>query len=271
MVFFSNLKINKGGLIWEIMKQIRELVMLLLLALCSKLTATSAGSMPIRKWKPEDSYCLSWRLGVETNSVRAWRIVPNQCLRYVESYMMLGQYERDIDLIIDQVMDYVNHDVVLSNDGFDAWILDVDDTCLSNLFYYQGKRFGGDPYDPKEFKEWALKGVCPAIPAVLRLYNKLIEGGFKVFLVTGRSEATLGQTTLDNLHNQGFLAYERLILRSDEYKGMSGIVYKSEIRKKLVGEGYRIWGNVGDQWSDLQGEYIGNRTFKLPNPMYFVP
>lgn len=125
------------------MKEIRELVMLFVVALCSKLTASSGKSMSIRKWQmPEDSYCLSWRLGVETNNIRAWRIVPNQCLRYVENYMMLGQYERDVDLIIDQVMDYVNDDVVLSNDGFDAWILDVDDTCISNLFYYQRKRFG---------------------------------------------------------------------------------------------------------------------------------
>ncbi|KAK6779963.1 hypothetical protein RDI58_022147 [Solanum bulbocastanum] len=267
MTFFSNLKM------WEMMKEIRELVMLFLMALCSKLTATSGKTMTIRKWQVpvEDSYCLSWRLGVETNNIRAWPSVPNQCLRYVESYMMLGQYERDIDLIIDQVVDYVNDDVCLSNDGFDAWILDVDDTCISNLFYYQGKRFGGDPYDPKGFKEWALKGVCPAIPGVLRLYNKLIKKGFRVFLVTGRSEATFGQTTLNNLHSQGFLAYERLILRSDEYNGMNAVDYKSEIRKKLVEEGYMIWGNIGDQWSDIQGDYVGIRTFKLPNPMYFVP
>lgn len=59
--------------------------------------------------------------------------------------------------------------------------------------------------------------------------------------------------------------------RSSAYKGLSAITYKSEIRKQLVEQGYRIWGNVGDQWSDLQGEYVGNRTFKLPNPMYFVP
>ncbi|OIS96448.1 PREDICTED: acid phosphatase 1 isoform X2 [Nicotiana attenuata] len=257
------------------MKQIRELLMLLLLASCSKLTASTTVWMPMWQQKyieeKADSYCLSWRLGVETNNIRAWRTVPTHCLRYVENYMMRGQYERDVELIIDHVMDYVNDDVVLSNDGLDAWILDVDDTCLSNLFYYQGKRFGVDPYDPKGFHEWASKGVCPAIPAVLRLYNKLIESGFRVFLVTGRSESTLGQATLYNLHNQGFLGYERLTLREDQYEGMSSIVYKSEIRKKLVGEGYRIWGNVGDQWSDLQGEYIGNRTFKLPNPMYFVP
>lgn len=60
------------------------------------------------------------------------------------------------------------------------------------------------------------------------------------------------------------------------------MAYKSEIRKQLEGGGggsggdigaggYRIWGNVGDQWSDLQGNCTGNRTFKLPNPMYFVP
>lgn len=61
------------------------------------------------------------------------------------------------------------------------------------------------------------------------------------------------------------------VYRSDAYKGQGAIAYKSAIRKQLTEEGYRIWGNTGDQWSDLQGEYIGNRTFKLPNPMYFVP
>ncbi|VAH26387.1 unnamed protein product [Triticum turgidum subsp. durum] len=32
-------------------------------------------------------------------------------------------------------------------------------------------------------------------------------------------------------------------------------------------EGYRIRGNVGDQWSDLQGDCAGDRVFKVPNPM----
>lgn len=59
--------------------------------------------------------------------------------------------------------------------------------------------------------------------------------------------------------------------RSTAYKGKSAMRYKSDVRKQLEDEGYRILGNVGDQWSDLQGDYLGNRTFKLPNPMYFVP
>lgn len=56
-------------------------------------------------------------------------------------------------------------------------------------------------------------GDCPAIPDVLRLFNKLIQTGFKVFLVTGRDEQTLGQVTARNLDNQGFFGFERLILR----------------------------------------------------------
>lgn len=59
--------------------------------------------------------------------------------------------------------------------------------------------------------------------------------------------------------------------RSPAYKGKSAVVYKSAIRKGIMEEGYRLWGNVGDQWTDLQGDCLGNRTFKLPNPMYCVP
>lgn len=70
-----------------------------------------------------------------------------------------------------------------------------------------------DPFDPDGFRKWALRGGCPAIPAVQRLFNNLVGRGFKVFLVTGRDEETLGQATLDNLHNQGFFGYEKLILR----------------------------------------------------------
>ena len=58
-----------------------------------------------------------------------------------------------------------------------------------------------------------MTGMCPANPAVLGLFNALKEKGFKVFLLTGRHEATLGKITTDNLRNQGFIGYERLILR----------------------------------------------------------
>jgi len=250
-------------------QRIGEVLSFLVLALLCK--ANSA--MP--SWwanLPHDnaSYCLSWRLAVETNNVRAWRTVPTKCLGYIETYMIGGQYFRDLDFIMEQILSYAN-EIIPSADGMDAWILDVDDTCISNVIFYSGKRYGCDPFDPAGFKAWATAGGCPAIPAAFRLFKRLVDGGFKVILLTGRDDETLSEATIDNLHKEGFIGYERLILRSAAYKGQSAVKYKSEIRKQLVEQGYRIWGNVGDQWSDLQGEYLGNRTFKLPNPMYFVP
>jgi len=70
-----------------------------------------------------------------------------------------------------------------------------------------------DPYDPSAFRKWAMIGGCPAIPSVLRLFGVLVDKGFKVFLLTGRDEESLGEVTKNNLHNQGFIGYERLILR----------------------------------------------------------
>ncbi|GFY82501.1 HAD superfamily, subfamily IIIB acid phosphatase [Actinidia rufa] len=252
-------------------QRIWEALVFLLLAMLLKPVSTRPHWRPSEAHDSAASYCLSWRLAVEANDIYAWRTVPTQCLKHVENYMTGGQYERDLNFIMEHIIDYIDT-IEVSDDGLDAWILDVDDTCISNLIYYRRKRFGCDPYDPDGFKRWALRGGCPAIPAVLRLFNKLVGRGFKVFLVTGRDEATLGQATLDNLQNQGFIGYQSLILRSMAYKGQSAVKYKSEIRSQLEeGEGYRIWGNVGDQWSDLQGNCTGNRAFKLPNPMYFVP
>lgn len=253
------------------MRKAKEIFVFLFLTLFSK----AIGVKPYgRANMPVDgamtSFCLSWRLAVEANNVRAWRTVPTQCLRYIENYMNGGQYDQDVNLIVEQILGYVN-EIAVSEDGMDAWILDVDDTCISNVFYYKGKRYGCDPYDPAGFKSWAMKGGCKAIPGMLNLFTALIDSGFKVFLLTGRDQETLGPATIENLQNQGFIGYERLIMRNASHKGLSAVVYKSGVRKQLLGEGYRIWGNVGDQWSDLQGECLGNRTFKIPNPMYFVP
>ncbi|KAF2306611.1 hypothetical protein GH714_019791 [Hevea brasiliensis] len=254
-------------------QRLQELMVLFFLAIFSKAVAglkpyTRANLMPDAA---NNNYCLSWRLAVEANNVRGWRTVPAQCLRYIEAYMIGGQYDRDLEFITQQIWSYVSG-IVPSSDGWMPGFLTLMTLASPMSFTIRERDMGTcDPYDPAGFKAWALMGGCPAIPAVLRLFLDLVEGGFKVFLVTGRDQESLGQATADNLHNQGFIGYERLILRTASYKGQSAVKYKSDIRKQLVEEGYRIWGNVGDQWSDLQGEFLGNRTFKLPNPMYFVP
>lgn len=58
--------------------------------------------------------------------------------------------------------------------------------------------------------------------------------------------------------------------RGPSDKSKKAVEYKSEKRKELEDAGYRIRGNSGDQWSDLLGYAIGQRSFKLPNPMYYI-
>lgn len=161
----------------------------------------------------DDRYSLSWRLAVEANNVGAWRTVPGRCYKHVERYMINGQYQNDLEVIKDQILQYVG-EIKVDGRGKDAWVMDVDDTCISNVGYYKATcRFGCDAFDSRKFKEWIVKGECPAIPAMLEVFEKLVERGMKVFFVSGRDEATMAHVTTLNLHRQGFIAYQRLLLR----------------------------------------------------------
>jgi hypothetical protein len=46
--------------------------------------------------------------------------------------------------------------------------------------------------------------------------------------------------------------------------------FKAPERRKLADQGYTILFSIGDQESDLIGGYA-ERTFKLPNPVYYLP
>jgi hypothetical protein len=48
------------------------------------------------------------------------------------------------------------------------------------------------------------------------------------------------------------------------------IHYKSATRAHIDSLGYEIVANFGDQFSDLEGGHA-DRTFKMPNPNYFLP
>jgi hypothetical protein len=53
-------------------------------------------------------------------------------------------------------------------------------------------------------------------------------------------------------------------------KSCTTIHYKSATRAYIESQGYDIVGNFGDQFSDLIGGYA-DKTFKLPNPNYYLP
>lgn len=212
--------------------------------------------------------CLSWRLGVETHNIIGWSTVPKECEDYVGHYMLGHQYRKDSQAVVNEAITYAKS-LNLAGDGKNVWVFDVDETSLSNLPYYAEHGFGAEPYNSTLFNKWVLTGKQPALPESLRLYKELLSLEIKVIFLTGRSEDQRNVTTA-NLKNVGFHTWEKLILKTSSYSGTTAVVYKSANRKSLEQNGYKIIGNIGDQWSDLLGSNAGNRTFKLPDPMYYI-
>ncbi|RDX68281.1 Acid phosphatase 1, partial [Mucuna pruriens] len=214
-------------------------------------------------------YCDSWRLAVETNNAGAWVHVPPACSGFVADYMTGGRYQRDCEVVANLSSAYAKS-VKLVGDGRDTWVFDIDETLLSNIPYYQDIGFGFEIFNETAFDHWVHLAAAPALATSLDLYNELLELGFRIFILTGRNELQRNATEA-NLLFAGFRDWERLILRGSSDRGKPATSYKSERREELEREGYRIHGSSGDQWSDLWGFAVAARSFKLPNPMYYIP
>ncbi|KNA17844.1 hypothetical protein SOVF_076630 [Spinacia oleracea] len=213
--------------------------------------------------------CTSWRFAVEANNMNSWKTIPQECADYVKNYMLGKGYLLDLERVSNEASVFAKS-VHFEGDSKDAWVFDVDETLLSNLPYYADHAFGLEVFDGVEFDKWVSKAMAPAIESSLRLYEEVLSLGFKVFLLTGRSEK-LRDVTAQNLINVGFKNWDKLILRNTEDHGKLATIFKSEKRSEMMKEGFRILGNSGDQWSDLLGFPMSTRSFKLPNPMYYIP
>ncbi|RLN30632.1 stem 28 kDa glycoprotein precursor [Panicum miliaceum] len=178
-----------------------------------------------------------------------------------------GLFRQDCAVVAREATAYTEG-LELAGDGREAWVFDVDDTTLTNLPYYADTGFGAEPYNATYFEEYVANATAPALPEVLELYEKLLALGIKVVFITGRHDYER-EPTVKNLRSAGYHTWEKLVLKPSSL-GSSVVPYKSGERQKLVDAGYRIVGNMGDQWSDLVGAPEGDRTFKVPDPMYYV-
>ncbi|TVU17104.1 hypothetical protein EJB05_33118, partial [Eragrostis curvula] len=211
--------------------------------------------------------CDSWRLAVEAYNIRNWKTVPANCEHYVGHYMMGGHYRRDSRVVVDEAVAYAESLKVAGN-GKEVWIFDIDETSLSNLPYFAANGFGSQPYNATSFNEYVMEGSAPALPETQRLFKTLLSLGIKPVFLTGRTE-NQRDITEQNLLRQGYTGWEKLLLKPLGLKA-NAIAYKSGERQKLQDAGYIIVGNIGDQWSDILGAPEGARTFKLPDPLYYI-
>ncbi|KAI3970169.1 hypothetical protein MKW92_008059 [Papaver armeniacum] len=236
----------------------------------------------------DEIFCDSWKFTVETNDAGIWSRIPKRCVKFVGDYMLGIRYASDSDRVLDSSLSFARN-VKIAGDGKDAWVFDIDETLLSNVPYYQLHGFGSGLFDEKSFDEWVDLAEAPALPASLKLFYELKHLGFKIILLTGRSEFQRSATE-KNLLFAGYDDWEKLLLRfvvlycinnswhtknqyfnmDDTDIGKNATLYKLKRRQLAEEEGYRIHGNSGDQWSDLLGFASGKKINQTPSPMYYI-
>jgi predicted secreted acid phosphatase len=159
-----------------------------------------------------------------------------------------------------------------------AVLFDVDDTTLNTYSYEIYSNFVYNPTTNAYFVNAGSASIFPAVPGMKALEKKAEAHGYTVFFLTGRPLAQK-DGTVANLTDAGYDVNPGNVYLKDYTAdtwlsscapSCTTIQYKSLTRKHIESLGYHIVGNFGDQFSDLKGGHA-DRTFKIPNPMYYLP
>ncbi len=207
-------------------------------------------------------------------------------------YYRCTQYDADIAAVLHEAKQWVAKRA--PQVAKPALVLDIDETSLSNWSRIYRDQFayfikGPCPLDRRSFcgdLQWQRDERAPAIQPTLDLYKSARCQDVAqpcrpvdVFFITGRHAAsepldgeTPTQLTYENLDKAGYLGLspDHLYMRPKDSAGPVEdfkTAARSEIERKF---NVTIIANVGDQDSDLIGRHA-ERTFKVPNPFYFIP
>ena len=201
--------------------------------------------------------------------------VPNlyEDQRQVDEYIRSGRYDKDVAKVIVAARAWLEERAKTAVKP--AIVLDIDETSLSNWPAYRingwGRVVNGGcdlQQGPCGLRAWQALGQSKAIPATLALARRARELGVAVFFISARPP-NLRQATERNLREQGY-EWTDLILLPVGAHFASAVDFKAPERRKITEQGYTIILSLGDQESDLKGGYA-ERTFKLPNPVYYLP
>ncbi len=180
----------------------------------------------------------------------------------VKDYYESGNYDEEMSEIIEKAKEKFSKVEIKNNS---AVLFDVDDTALSNYEISKRLDYG---YDFKIIQEWVLSAKLPAIKQTKELYDFLKLRNIKLIFLTGRNFEEY-DATYKNLISQGYTGFDSLIVRNKEQKKTKAQTFKSNVREALTKSGYKIIGTIGDQWTDLNGQFSGIQI-KLPNYLYEV-
>ena len=193
--------------------------------------------------------------------------------RQIEQYVQSGRYEAEFQKVVADAQAYVERRAPQVTRP--AIVLDIDETSLSNWPAYKVNgwvRITNGPCDidkgPCGLRAWQDMAQSAALNPTLSLVNRATALGVAVFFITGRP-ASLQAATERNLRERGY-TWEQVVLQPPNAAFTSAVDFKAPERRKIAERGYTILLTMGDQESDLKGGYA-ERTFKLPNPVYYLP
>jgi acid phosphatase len=191
----------------------------------------------------------------------------------VERYIDSGRYDADVARVVKDATGYL--EARAARVTRPAIVLDIDETSLSNWPAYKANGWvrvvnGGCDLErgPCGLRAWQASAQAKPLAPTLNLDKRARTLGVAVFFITGRP-SNLRDATEKNLREQGF-EWDEVILLPADTTFRSAADFKAPERKKIADRGYTIVLTMGDQQSDLSGGYA-ERTFKLPNPVYFLP
>lgn len=181
-----------------------------------------------------------------------------------------GAYEQELESVIKGAKAYILRSAAQNQHSKHpkrlALVLDIDETSLSNSQNILENDFASNM---TQIRANIMKANSPAIRPMLELYQAAQKANVAVFFVTGRP-AFQKEATKTNLERAGYHHWAGLYLRTKEYEGPTVVPFKSHVREEITKKGYEIVANIGDQESDLKGGF-SQKTFKLPNPFYYLP
>ncbi|WP_328913485.1 MULTISPECIES: HAD family acid phosphatase [unclassified Streptomyces] len=194
-----------------------------------------------------------------------------------------SNYARQLAGIEAQAKSYLSSHATTRNAGHGghaakpAIVLDVDDTSLLTYNYELEVGFNYTPASNQTYLDTKNMG---SVFGMATLTNWAAAKGITVFWITGRPESQRADT-VRNLTAVGYRApvdtahlYLKNTATPPAYLACGAscttIEYKAGTRAHIESLGYNIVANFGDQYSDLSGGHA-DKSFKLPNPMYYLP
>jgi acid phosphatase len=205
----------------------------------------------------------------------AGRSVPTiyETQRRIDRYVSSGQYDTEFAAVVKRAREHLETRAKVA--ARPAIILDIDETSLSNWPAYRVNgwtRITNGPCDlengPCGVRAYQATAASKALVPTLDMARRATELGVAVFFITGRP-TNLREATERNLRREGY-QFAGVVLSPEGARFESAADFKAPERHKIAEQGYTIILNMGDQESDLRGGYA-EKTFKLPNPVYFLP